>query len=197
MARMPKLAGILMASGRSARFGSNKLLAPFHGRPMVETVLENVPAECFHQIVVVTRFPEVAVSSSQHGFTVVENQTDGSDPAVTIRLGMEALPPGVDGCMYLVCDQPLLRPATITRLAKAFQESPDCIVAAGHAGRRGNPVVFPSALFGELASLPSGKAGNAVISAHTGLLRIVEVKDYRELWDVDREEDLPGLEKAY
>ena len=56
-----KLACIFLASGRSTRFRDNKLLADFGGRPMADVVLGNFPGELFQQVIVVTRYPQVAV----------------------------------------------------------------------------------------------------------------------------------------
>ena len=190
-----KLACILLANGRGKRFGSNKLLAGWGGRPLCDVVLDRHPAELFHQTVVVTRYPEVAVSAAVRGFSVAEDPDGPDDIARSIRLGLEALRPGLDGCLFSVCDQPLLRADTIRKLAAAFIAHRGCIVAAAHGGRRGNPVFFPAALFGELASLPPGGSGGGVIAAHPELLRLVEVADPRELLDVDLPEDLEKLYK--
>ena len=191
-----RLGCIFLASGYARRFGQNKLLADFQGRPMIDVILEKHPYERFCQTVVVTRYPEIAVSAAIHGCTVVENEDPTGDIARTIRSGIAALMPGLSGCMFSVCDQPLLTPASIHRLVDAFWASPDKIVALGSGGRRGNPVIFPAALLPELASLPSGESGSAVIRRHPGLLQLVEAGCPAELWDVDRPEDLSALPKT-
>ena len=42
-----KIGAVLMASGAGRRFGSNKLLYPVEGVPMIERVMAAVPAELF------------------------------------------------------------------------------------------------------------------------------------------------------
>lgn len=142
-----KLGCIFLASGQSKRFQGNKLLSEFNGRPMIETVLGNFPCELFNQTIVVTRYAEVAVTAAQRGFTVVEN--DGADDSVarTIRLGLDALTPNLDGCLFSVCDQPLLTARSIQAIVDEFIAHPGAIVALGYRGKRGNPVLFPRALF--------------------------------------------------
>ncbi len=44
MGKPVKIAAILMASGYGKRFGCNKLLTPFQGRPLIETVMDGRPA---------------------------------------------------------------------------------------------------------------------------------------------------------
>lgn len=192
MPNAPKLTAILMASGRSTRFGSNKLLSAFQGRPLIDTIFDRFPAELFQRTVVVTRYAPVAISAAQRRFSVAENDDETGDPSITIRLGMEAADLGADGCLFLVCDQPLLRPESIRALTEAFAKEPG-IYALSYQGTRGNPVLFPRKLFEELRGLAPGQSGGAVIEAHLPLLRLVEAKDPMELLDVDTPE---ALEKA-
>ena len=188
-----KLACIFLASGFSKRFGSNKLLADFRGKPLVDVVLDNHPSELFNCTLVVTRYAQVAASAAERRFGVVENLTATDDPAVTIRLGLDALPAGMDGCMFSVCDQPLLSAHSISALVCAFRAFPDGIVALSYGGRRGNPVIFPAPLFGELSALEPGQGGTAVIAKHPSLLHLVQAEDSRELSDIDCPADLQLL----
>ena len=190
-----KLACIFLASGRSTRFRDNKLLADFGGRPMAVVVHGNFPGERFQQVIVVTRYPQVAVSAALLGYSVVENDDTTGDMAVTIRKGLAAVDPEAVGCMFSVCDQPLLTARSIGALRAEFLAHPGSIAALGHRGKRGNPVFFPRALFGELAALPPGKSGGAVIAAHPELLRVVEAANRRELLDVDYRGDLDAIAK--
>ena len=192
-----KLGCIFIASRQSKRFQGNKLLSEFNGRPMIETVLGNFPCELFNQTIVVTRYAEVAVTAAQRGFTVVEN--DGADDSVarTIRLGLDALTPNLDGCLFSVCDQPLLTARSIQAIVDEFIAHPGAIVALGYRGKRGNPVLFPRALFSELGALAPGQSGGAVVAAHMPLLRIVETKNRLELVDIDYRADAASLRPLF
>lgn len=194
MKKPPKLACIFLASGYSKRFRENKLLASFGGRPLIDVVFGNFPSERFYQTVVVTRYAFVAVSASGHGFAVVENTEPEDNIARTIRMGLDALSPDLDGCMFSVCDQPLLRAQSIGALVNAFSAAPGSIAALGYHGRRGNPVIFPRALFGDLRALGPNQSGGAVIAANNHLLHLVEVENRRELIDIDYRADLDIFE---
>ena len=187
-----RLACIFLASGHSKRFGGNKLLADYNGKPMADHIFSRFPSELFNQVVAVTRYANVAVSAAQHGFTIAENDDTTDDIAKTIRLGLAALAPGADGCMFSVCDQPALSAESIEKLVRAFSAAPERIIALGHNGNRGNPVFFPAALFPELAALEPNQSGGAVIKRHKALLDIVEAIDPLELCDVDYRADLPN-----
>ena len=61
-------------------------------------------------------------------------------------------------------------------------------------GVPGAPVLFPSWAFDELRSLPRGKGGGFVATAHAECVRTIEVSSEWELFDVDTRDDLEQLQ---
>lgn len=183
-----KIAAVLMASGHAKRFGCNKLLAQFQGRPLIETVLAALPAGQFAQVTVVTRYPEIAAYAAQRHFSVAKNLSSDDDTAQTIRMGIEAVAEA-EGYMFFVCDQPLLRPRTISLLCHAFTETPEQIIVPFCQGQQRNPVIFPKALRGALASLPPHHGGKHVIQTYPQLLRKIPCGEPWEFIDADS----PGI----
>ena len=184
-----RLALIFMASGHSKRFGGDKLLTPIGGVPMAERCFRAVPAGVFDTVAVVTRSGAVAELARNHGSTVIMNPDTADDTAETIRLCVTAAE-GADACVFAVCDQPYLTADSYRALAAAFTARPDCITALAWRGTRGNPVIFPAALFDELQNLPSGETGRFVIARHPELLRLVEAGSAMELRDIDQKLDI-------
>ncbi len=185
-----RLGCVLMASGHATRFGGDKLLYPLNGKPLAAHIMDALPEGLFACAAVVTRNPEIAALAQARGLTAVINPDLNDDPAVTIRLGLEAMPPGLDGCMFAVCDQPGLRTASIGKMGEAFRADTRRPVILGYSGRRGNPVIFPSALFEELAALLPHQTGRQVLQKHPQRLIVVEAQDESELQDIDTPEDL-------
>ena len=180
---------VVMASGLGKRFGGNKLLADFHGQPMIHRILDATEG-IFAQRVVVTRSEEVASLCQERGIrTVLHSQPHRSD---TVRLGMEAIP-GINRCMFTPADQPLLRRDTIASLAIVAKNTPDAIWRTSCDGVHGSPVVFPDWTFPELQKLPKGKGGGFVVKKYPEHLHTVNVRDMYELKDVDSPEDLSEL----
>ena len=68
-----KLGVVLLAAGKSTRFGANKLLAGFCGRPMVCYSLEAAAALKPARTAVVTGCGEVACLAEGYGFEVIVN----------------------------------------------------------------------------------------------------------------------------
>lgn len=185
---------VVMASGSSKRFGERrqKLLMDFCGRPLLLHALSCLPGD-LARIVVVARDPAVAFLARGHGCEVILHRLP--EARDTIRLGAQAML-GMDGALFLVCDQPLLAPATIEAMLRAFQQNPDRIVRAASGGQEGNPALFPAALFDELCALAPGERGAAVIARHRPAVLPVDAQPW-ELLDADTPEVLADLSKKY
>lgn len=186
-----KLGCVVMAAGNARRFGENKLAAGIGGRSLILRALEAVPREEFEQVAVVTQYPEILELAEGFRFAPVRNPHPDWGVSHTIRLGLEALG-DLDGAMFLVSDQPLLRRESVRALAELWKSRPERIAALAHGGVRGNPCVFPARFFPELLSLTEDRGGSAVIRRHEEDLVLLEVPE-RELADVDTPEALKEL----
>ena len=177
-----KLGCVIMAAGASCRFGENKLLQDFLGKPLFASVL-NEAAGVFEKTVVVTGYEPVKAYARQLGFSVAENHQPEWGVSHTIRLGLEQLQ-DCDGVVFATADQPLLTRQTLLRLSEAFRKEPGCIHAVSAEGARGNPCLFPWGYFPELLALEGDTGGGQVIKAHPDRLRLLEVAS-QELLDCD------------
>ncbi|MCF0150596.1 MAG: nucleotidyltransferase family protein [Firmicutes bacterium] len=181
---------ILMASGMGKRFGGNKLLADFRGKPLIEHAIDMTEG-LFAEVLVVTRHTEIEAICRRRQVPVLLHQLPlRSD---TVRLGIETIGPSVDRCAFLPADQPLLSSSTLQALLLSAAAMPACIWRPAFEGSPGSPVIFPSDLFSDLAHLPEGKGGSAVAKAHPQRVRLLPVPCDRELKDVDTKEDLEEL----
>ena len=185
----PKTGCVIMASGLGKRFGTNKLMADFHGKPMILRALAATEG-LFSDRVVVTRHESIASLCRERNVDVVlHNLPNRSD---TVRLGLEALG-DLDCCVFLPGDQPLLRRETVAMLLENWKENPDKIIRPVYEDTVGSPVLFPSWAFPELRSLPEGKGGSAVVRNHPHDVLQVPVADPFELADADTPETLELL----
>lgn len=174
---------VVMASGHSKRFGQDKLLYPLDGVPMLARVLGALPRDLLEDIFVVARTQAVLDLAESLGCAPVPNPDRTDDTAVTIRLGIQALPPGTEGCLFAVGDQPWVSPNSLRRLVAGFVRDPHQVAALGWQGVRGNPVLFPRAYFPALAKLPPGQSGRFLLGSVP--VAQIQVADPLELQDVD------------
>ncbi len=183
-----KLGCVVMAAGNSVRFGDNKLLADFDGKPLVENVLDIIPSECFEKIYVVSQYDEVIAIAKSKGFDTIINNHPEHGISHTIKLGTKEML-GCDAVIYIVSDQPLLTKNSIKNQIKFYLKNRDKIVAMGNNGKRGNPCIFPKKYFEELLNLKGDTGGSAVIKNNINDLLIYNIDSY-ELIDVDTKSDL-------
>lgn len=184
-----RLGCVIMASGLGKRFGGNKLMADFHGQPMIARALDATEG-LFARRVVVTRHADVAAFCRARGVEVVLHELPYRSD--TVRLGLEAVG-AVTGCLFCPGDQPLLRRETLGALVSAWEAEPDAIWRTGFEEQPGAPILFPKWTFEELRTLPEGKDGGFLAKKYPERVRMLPVRDKYELVDVDTRETLREL----
>lgn len=171
---------VIMASGLGRRFGGNKLMADFGGKPMIQWIID-ATKNLFKELVVVTRNEEVRKLCENQNIPVIfHNLPHRSD---TIKLGLSYFSNSIDGVMFCPSDQPFLSANTIKLILG--NSSPDSIVRPVYKGTVGTPVWFSKSLFSELTKLPEGKGGNVVIKNYLDMVKDVEIQDFLEGFDID------------
>jgi molybdenum cofactor cytidylyltransferase len=197
---MVEVAALVMAAGRGSRFGGGpdelKVLALLDGRSLVCHVVDlALASRAVATLVVTGRGAEaVATALDEHPVTLVHNPFYARGMAGSLKAGLVALPPNIDGALVLLADMPRLRTATLDTLIAAFAASPDAdAVVPIHDGREGNPALLARCLFPELMQL-TGDTGARRLLAQAGR-RIVrcQVDDPGILVDVDTREALQAL----
>ncbi len=181
-----------MASGLSTRFGSNKLLARFRGKPMIGNVLD-AASPVFENLIVVTRSPEVQSLCSELGVKALLHEEPGRND--TVRLGLDALCEAVNetgsdltNCIFCPSDQPFITAETFRRLAESCIREPDRIWRAAAGDIIGTPAAFPAWTFDELRNLPFKKGGGYIMRQHPEMVSHLQV-DELELVDIDTQAD--------
>lgn len=187
-----KIGCVLLAAGEGKRFGGKKLMVLLNGKPILEHILSVVPKDDFCCCTIVAGDEEILSHAKNHGIDGIINDRPEDGLARSIRMGIEQIG-DVDACMFLVCDQPMLKPDTISGMIRNY--TPDTMLALSTKGKRGNPVIFPSCLLGELKSLLPYQTGVDVINNNAEILKLYDIDEGIELMDVDTKGDLIALNK--
>lgn len=203
---------VIMASGLSRRFGTNKLLADFCGQPMLCRAFDATATPGIAARIVVTRSEDVQALCRTQGVPVLLHSLPGRND--TVRLGLSALleqQPELSGCIFLPGDQPLLRRETVEAMTERFcheqpsptewqKETEREIFRLGFRIRNdpspltGSPVLFEKGLFQELLTLPQGMGGSVLLRKYPAHVHTVYIADRNELADADTPEALAQLE---
>lgn len=195
MAGGARYGAIVLAAGSSSRMGAHKLLLPLGGRPLASYAVAATSASAADPVVVVLgrAADEVRAALPAGRYTTVVNHDYAAGMAGSLRAGLRELRAArggeLAGVLIALADQPLAGADLFDALLRAAGAAPGAIVAASYEGRRGNPVVFPAALFGELERVAGDEGGRSVISRHPELLRLVPWPDAQAALDVDRPGD--------
>lgn len=181
------VAAIVLAAGRSSRMGQHKLLLPLGGRPLVTYAVDAACGSSADDVVVVVGHDAGEVASALGGkrCRIVVNAAFAEGMATSMRAGVGALPAHVAGALILLADQPLMTSAMVDLMLVAAAADSQAIHAAAYDGKRGNPVYFPRALFGELLAVSGDEGGRSVVAHHVDLLHLVPMPIADAAIDVD------------
>jgi molybdenum cofactor cytidylyltransferase len=157
---------ILLAAGCASRFGSPKLLADVHGRPMLvralDTLLEVARED---RIVVVLGANADRLEPLVRGVrvSVVINRGHADGMASSIRTGLASVPPDCRGVMIALADQVSVTPGDLRRLVDAWRENPERVAAARYGDSVGVPAIFPAAMFDQLEKLQGDRGARDLL----------------------------------
>ena len=93
------------------------------------------------------------------------------------------------GLLVAPVDQPLIATETVRRVAEEWACSRAPIVRPSWRGQHGHPVLFDARVLDELRAADLSVGARAVVRAHAGEARDVEVEDPGAFEDIDTPED--------
>lgn len=190
--RRPKIAALILAAGLSSRFGDgHKLLADLDGKPVLRHVVEHVRASSASPILLVTghRAQDIHIAAGADAaadLTVVHNPAYAEGLASSLRAGLSALPPGLDGMLVCLGDMPDVSPATLEALIAAFNPVEGraiCLPVIG--GKRGNPTLWGLQFLPDLMRLEGDSGARSLFGQHAEWVCEVPVEDPGILHDYD------------
>lgn len=194
----PRIAAIILAAGQSRRMGpSNKLLADIGAKKMVVHVADAVQASQARPVVAVVGHQADAVRAALAGRDIlfVDNPDHAEGISGSLRLGLRALPRGVDGAIICLGDMPRVTAAQIDRLISAFNPLEGrAICVPTFNGKRGNPVLFARRFFEEMESVAGDVGARHLLGEAPELVCEVAMEDRGVLLDIDTPEALAEIE---
>jgi len=197
--RMPRIAALVLAAGRSSRMrGRNKLLLDVAGKPMVSHAVDALLQSAARPVIVVTGHESANVRAALGGRDVrfVENPGYAQGLSTSLRAGLGALAPDVDGVLVCLGDMPLVAARHLDQLIAAFNPAEGrAICVPTHEGKRGNPVLWGAQFLAEMKALAGDVGARHLIGEHADLVREVPVADDAVLADFDTPEAMAALKR--
>ena len=113
--------GIILAGGKSSRFGSNKALATFNGTPLIERVTD-VLGRIFKNLMIITNSP---LEYSYLKIPLHQDLVKGLGPVGGIYTGLDALDDG--WAFFCACDMPFINEGLV-RYITGVRDGFDAVV---------------------------------------------------------------------
>lgn len=171
--------------------GRPKPLLQLDGATLLERAIAALAVGgCAPVICVVPAGPaEIGAAARAAGAAIVVNPDADSEQIDSLRLGLDALPAGVDAVVVHLSDHPLASAETVRALVRAREAGGAPIVRPVYGGEPGHPTLFARVLFDELrADQPHG--ARSVIEAHAHEVEDVPVDDPGIAVDLDTPDDV-------
>jgi len=179
---------VLLAAGESERMGSPKALLAWHGQPLLTHQLQQIQKSRLSECVVVLGHRAAALeplvdATFSPGWKArrVVNPNPEAGRTSSVLAGLGALWSRPDGILIASVDQPLESRVVDALIAAAEEEwergtacRPRTIVLPVHEGRRGHPVLFSSALLGEMMGISEASEGLKAV-VRRGPSRLLEL----------------------
>lgn len=107
MAEPDKIAGIILAGGRSSRMGQNKALLNYHGKPLIDHMIGQMQQ---------TGVGQVFISGDLEGYECLPDRVAFSGPAAAIRDIHHQLSKDWQGLLIIPVDMPFLALESLKKL---------------------------------------------------------------------------------
>lgn len=187
-----QLEGIILAAGESRRMGYPKPLLEIGGRTFIEQIAEKMLAVVPRLVVVIGAHRDRvrAAIPPDERIAIVENPNYSRGQLSSLQAGLGVVRPDSAGVLVHLGDHPVVRVETFQAIVDTFNRTGKVIVIARHDGRRGHPVIFDRALFGELLSAPEEEGARYVVNADASRVAYVDLDDPGINLDLDAPADL-------
>lgn len=180
---------LIMAAGRSRRFGSDKRLARLgDGRTLLATTLAAARSAFAEVRVVVNAWEDPELLGIPVRMALAIHPTARVGLGGSIALAFQALgeePPkdGIASAVIWLGDMPWVRPETCQRLAR--RADADTIVRPVYRGMPGHPVYFGRDFWSDLASNREDQGARSLLVRYADRVIAVSVEDPGVVRDID------------
>jgi molybdenum cofactor cytidylyltransferase len=181
------ISAVVLAAGASTRMGTQKLLLPLGGEPLVRRVVRQVSDAGFDDVLVVLGFEHEKTRAALDGLPAryAVNTEYASGMGSSFRTAVEHLADSA-AAMFALADQPFVTTHEYRSVLDAYREQAAAIVSVRYGEVMAPPHLFEREFFPELAQLQHG--ARPVLQRHVE--RTVILRFPPELLaDIDTPED--------
>jgi len=187
---------VLLCAGKSQRMGSSKLLLPFRGKTVIETILDTLLSSDVNKIVTVLRKGDEEILKlipDNEKILKTFNPDPEGDMFSSIVCGVKSIVGEPGGVMIFLGEHPLVSSETVNRLVEAFNSSDKKIIIPVYNGINGHPVILHESLMEEILGGTFKNGLKGLIEAHENDILKITVDCKGTVIDLDTPEDYKKL----
>ncbi len=201
-----KVAGIVLAAGKSTRMGKLKQLISIGKRHLISIVLENALDSELDVVLLVLGFEAKRIKTVlgtlifRERLKVIINREFEKGMSSSLVAGLREVENTHDAVMFILGDQPLVASHHINAIIDSYRHSDPDICIPEYGGKNGNPVLFDRRLYSELTKLRGDIGGRILLRRQDYKVTRVKIEDVGQNLDIDTEADLKKkllLDKKY
>ena len=186
------IAAVVLSAGESSRMGRLKALVPIEGETFIGRIVASLKQTQVGKIIVVLGHNSdlLAAAIRPLAVDILINTNYKLGQLSSLQVAVRKLLPDADcdGMLVHLVDHPYIDASLVDRMIQQFYESKKDIVVPRCRGKRGHPVLFSRALFGELLDAPMDQGAKAVVNAHGNGTLEIETNEKGVTVDIDTPE---------
>jgi molybdenum cofactor cytidylyltransferase len=197
-AKSANIAALVLASGQSSRFGSDKRRYLLHGEPMLQLSLSKPLALKIPTMLTLKPEDENQLSNLLGRYQMhpllhicyVEHAEQGM--ALSLGQGVASIHKqfkNIDGVMILLADMPWIKCGTIEQLIRHYTKEKiiiSCYQGASEKIKRGHPILFCKHWFKRLSEITGDIGARSLINQNERSVIDMIVKDQGVIADLDQ-----------
>ena len=186
------IVAVVLSAGESSRMGRPKALLPIDGQTFIERIVAALKQTTVGKIIVIlghnARELEAKISHLPVQILINTDYKQGQLSSLQLAVRDLQADADCDGILVHLVDHPYLAPALVQEMIRRFYETKKRIIVPKFHGKRGHPVIFSNALFGELLSAPMAEGAKAVVNAHRAETLEIDTQEEGIAVDIDTPE---------
>jgi molybdenum cofactor cytidylyltransferase len=189
-------AAIVLAAGASRRLGTAKQLLRYEGESLLSRAVRLAFEAGFDPVYVI-----LGASSVESAGEIVDTRARSiynldwqTGMGSSLRCGVEqmlALEPIPESIAVLVCDQPLLSAAYLSRLLQEHVSARTKVTCSQYGPVYGVPAIFSSQIFSNLTAVQGDRGARAIIEAYANDRMVLDFPE--GAFDIDTPDDVARL----
>ncbi len=195
-------AGIILAAGRSLRFGRVKQLVKIEGKPLISRVISASTNSMLKKVIVVLgyRYNEILDYILKEPLStkleICINHQYYKGQSSSLKIGLKILMDEFSSVMFLLADQPFVDSQFINELLFQYWHSKKDICVPIYNTKRGNPTIFGKRYYDDILNLKGDIGARDIIKKYEHDVLKIKISDPRYFIDIDTPNDLENTKIA-